>query len=139
MGPERYDVLVIGGGFYGLFLAEFAAARFRRVLLCEAGPGLMRRASYANQARVHNGYHYPRSVLTATRSRANFPRFVEEFAPAIDSSFEKVYAIGRRFSKLLLSRPRAMTKATCLSFHHTTKCLPPSQREYFQFEATPSG
>jgi glycine/D-amino acid oxidase-like deaminating enzyme len=39
-------------------------------------------------------------VLTATRSRANFPRFVEEFAPAIDSSFEKVYVIGRRFSKV---------------------------------------
>ena len=26
---------------------------------------LMQRASYANQARVHNGYHYPRSLLTA--------------------------------------------------------------------------
>ena len=98
--PERCDVLVIGGGFYGLFLAEFAAARFRRVLLCEAGPGLMRRASYANQARVHNGYHYPRSVLTAIRSRVNFPRFVDEFRPAVDASFEQIYAIARRTSKV---------------------------------------
>lgn len=97
---DACDVLVIGGGFYGLYLAEFLARRVARVVLCEREPGLMRRASYANQARVHNGYHYPRSVLTATRSRANFPRFVEEFAPAIDSSFEKVYAIGRRFSKV---------------------------------------
>src|SRR4051794_17178888 len=60
----------------------------------------MRRASYANQARVHNGYHYPRSVLTALRSRVNYPRFVAEFRPAVDESFEKIYAVGRRFSKV---------------------------------------
>lgn len=97
---ERWDALVIGGGFYGLYLAEQLAARFRRVLLCEAGPALMARASYANQARVHNGYHYPRSVLTAVRSRVNFPRFVAEFRPAVDASFEKLYAVARRGSKV---------------------------------------
>lgn len=98
--PERFDVLVVGGGFYGLYLAEFLARRFARVVLCERGPELMRRASYANQARVHNGYHYPRSVLTAIRSRVNFPRFVDEFRPAVDSTFEKVYAVARRTSKV---------------------------------------
>src|SRR5262249_20953829 len=51
-------------------------------------------------ARVHNGYHYPRSVLTALRSRVNFPRFVEEFRPAVDSSFQKLYAVARRTSKV---------------------------------------
>src|ERR1700704_4234363 len=97
---EKWDALIVGGGFYGLYLAEFLAARFPGVLLCERGAELMQRASYANQARVHNGYHYPRSVLTALRSRVNFPRFVAEFRPAIDDSFEKVYAVGRRFSKV---------------------------------------
>jgi len=93
-------VLIVGGGFYGLYLAEFLAARLPRVLLCERAADLMGRASYANQARVHNGYHYPRSVLTALRSRVNFPRFVEEFRPAIDVSFEKLYAVARRTSKV---------------------------------------
>jgi len=97
---ERWDALVTGGGFYGLYLAEFLAARLPRVLLCERGPDLMGRASYANQARVHNGYHYPRSVLTALRSRVNFPRFVAEFGPAVVSDFEKVYAIARHTSKV---------------------------------------
>lgn len=60
----------------------------------------MRRASYSNQARVHNGYHYPRSILTALRSRVNFPRFIDEFSPAVESGFDKVYAIGRRYSKV---------------------------------------
>lgn len=97
---ERWDAVVVGGGFYGLYLAEQLAARSRRVLLCERGPALMGRASYANQARVHNGYHYPRSVLTAVRSRVNFPRFVAEFRPAVDATFEKLYAVARRGSKV---------------------------------------
>jgi glycine/D-amino acid oxidase-like deaminating enzyme len=97
---ESCDALVIGGGFYGLYLAEFLARRGDRVVLCERDGDLMRRASYANQARVHNGYHYPRSVLTALRSRVNYPRFIAEFRPAIDDSFEMVYAVGRRFSKV---------------------------------------
>lgn len=94
------DALIVGGGFYGLYLAEFLAARLPRVLLCERGAALMGRASYANQARVHNGYHYPRSVLTALRSRVNFPRFVAEFRPAVDAGFEKVYAVARQGSKV---------------------------------------
>lgn len=97
---ERWDALVIGGGFYGLYLAEVLAARLRRVLLCERGPQPMGRASFVNQARVHNGYHYPRSILTALRSRVNFPRFVAEFRPAVASDFQKVYAIARRGSKV---------------------------------------
>jgi glycine/D-amino acid oxidase-like deaminating enzyme len=97
---ETCDSLVIGGGFYGLYLAEWLAGRGGRVVLCERDDRLMRRASFANQARVHNGYHYPRSILTALRSRANYPRFVEEFRPAIDDTFEAVYAIGRQFSKV---------------------------------------
>lgn len=60
----------------------------------------MMRASYANQARVHNGYHYPRSVLTALRSRISFPRFSEEFSGCIESDFEKYYLIGSPLGKV---------------------------------------
>lgn len=97
---ESCDVIIIGGGFYGLYLAEYIAARAGRVVLFESAPEIMQRASYSNQARVHNGYHYPRSILTALRSRVNFPRFIDEFRSAVVSSFKKVYAVGRRFSKV---------------------------------------
>lgn len=60
----------------------------------------MTHASYNNQARVHNGYHYPRSVLTALRSRVSFPRFVEEFPGCMDSDFEKYYLIARPLGKV---------------------------------------
>ncbi len=96
----HYDHLVVGGGFYGAVLASELAARGRRVVLCERAGDLLQRASLNNQARVHNGYHYPRSLLTALRSRVNFQRFSDEFSPAIVSNFRKLYAVPRRFSKV---------------------------------------
>jgi glycine/D-amino acid oxidase-like deaminating enzyme len=63
---ERHDAVVIGGGHYGLRIALhlWESWGLRDVLVLEAEPKLMSRASYANQARVHNGYHYPGSILT---------------------------------------------------------------------------
>ena len=92
--------LVVGGGFIGLYLSEHLARRGQRVLVVEKGQRPMGRASYSNQARVHHGYHYPRSVLTAYRSKVNYPRFTQEFQDCVVDDFEKLYAIGRRFSKV---------------------------------------
>src|SRR5262245_39820454 len=98
MTVPEYDHVVVGGGFFGRVLRSHLARAGGRTLLCERGPDLLLRASFANQARVHNGYHYPRSILTALRSRVNFPRFVSEFSECIDSSFEACYAVPRRYS-----------------------------------------
>jgi glycine/D-amino acid oxidase-like deaminating enzyme len=90
-----YDVVIIGGGFYGCCLALALADRFSHILIVEREQDLLTRASYANQARVHNGYHYPRSLLTAGRSAVNYPRFMKEFEGCVDNTFQKVYAIAR--------------------------------------------
>lgn len=95
-----WDAIVIGGGFYGCALALFLREHGQRVQIVEAGGDLMLRASYVNQARIHNGYHYPRSFITAWRSLVNFPRFVLDFRECVDNSFEKVYAIARSGSKV---------------------------------------
>ena len=76
---DKYSVLVLGGGFFGMNIAEHFSNQGKKVLLCEKYGNFMSRASYSNQARIHNGYHYPRSVLTAMRSRISFPRFVKDF------------------------------------------------------------
>ena len=94
------DVVVVGGGFFGTYLAHYLAQTGRSVVVLERASALFSRASYGNQARIHNGYHYPRHILTALRSRVNYPRFVSEFPEVIDASFEKLYAIARRFSKV---------------------------------------
>ncbi len=92
--------VVVGGGFFGCSVA----AALRRLgldpVLLEASDALLTRASAINQARVHGGYHYPRSLMTAVRSRANYDRFRREYAGCIVDDFTKVYAVGRIFSKV---------------------------------------
>ena len=101
-----YPHIIIGGGTYGCFaalkLAELHGGG--SVVIVEQEPDIMLRASYNNQARVHNGYHYPRSVLTALRSRINAPRFLAEFKDAIFASSEQYYAVSRRQSNVTASQ-----------------------------------
>jgi glycine/D-amino acid oxidase-like deaminating enzyme len=101
-----YRHIIIGGGTYGCFaalkLAELDGGG--SVVVLEQEPDIMLRASYNNQARVHNGYHYPRSLLTALRSRINAPRFLAEFKDAIFASSEQYYAISRHQSNVTASQ-----------------------------------
>lgn len=92
---RKYDVLIIGGGFYGCCIALLAKRHFGRVAVVEAGDQVMGRASYANQARVHRGYHYPRSYLTASRSAEGFRRFVATYPDCVDRTAQHLYAIAR--------------------------------------------
>jgi glycine/D-amino acid oxidase-like deaminating enzyme len=94
------DTAVIGGGFYGARLALMLRSFGQRVSVIERGATLIGRASLRNQARVHNGYHYPRSILTSLRSRMNYARFLDEYADCVDRSFPHYYAIGRGMSKI---------------------------------------
>ncbi len=96
----RVDALVIGGGFYGCCLAVFLRRRFANVLLVDRADRLLTRASRGNQARLHNGYHYPRSFLTAARSRKNLDAFRNEFPDGVVSDFRHLYAIARGDSKV---------------------------------------
>jgi glycine/D-amino acid oxidase-like deaminating enzyme len=99
---KQYDTIIIGGGFYGLNVALFLRDELgvKNILVIEKEKTLMSRASYVNQARVHMGYHYPRSILTAYRSAINFPRFVSEYNGAIVNNFDKYYAISKILSKI---------------------------------------
>ncbi|MFK2904152.1 FAD-dependent oxidoreductase [Dyella ginsengisoli] len=104
MQPDqaKQDVVILGGGFYGAAIAIYLSSRrkFKRVQLVEREQALLSRASYNNQARVHNGYHYPRSFTTAYRSRVNLPKFLRDWPSAVKKDFTKIYAIARRNSKV---------------------------------------
>src|SRR4051812_13532967 len=98
--PMQFDAVIVGGGFYGARLALMLGRAGKQVLLVEREGQLMTRASLNNQARVHGGYHYPRSILTSLRSRLNYPRFLAEYADCVDQSFPHYYAVGRELSKI---------------------------------------
>lgn len=95
---ERYDKIVIGAGLYGLYSALFCCKRGQRVIVLECDPTPFRRATYINQARVHQGYHYPRSISTAMRSAGYFERFNRDYAFCVNQEFDQIYATSSQYS-----------------------------------------
>ena len=93
-----YDKIIIGAGLYGLYAALYCGKQGQTVLVLEHDSQPFERATYANQARVHLGYHYPRSYSTAMKSKGYFDRFNEEFEFCISNKFTKIYAISNNFS-----------------------------------------
>lgn len=94
----KYDKIIIGAGLYGLYSALFCGEKGQNVLVLECDPTPFRRATYINQARVHQGYHYPRSISTAMKSAGYFERFNKDYGFCINREFNKVYATSSEYS-----------------------------------------
>ena len=93
-----HDKIIIGAGLYGLYAALFCSRRGENVLVLEWDDAPFERATYANQARVHMGYHYPRSISTALKSKGYFNRFNADYDFCINGKFEKIYATSSNLS-----------------------------------------
>ena len=94
----RYDRIIIGAGLYGLYAALFCAKRGDNCLVLEYDSEAFERATYINQARVHMGYHYPRSLSTAVKSAGYFNRFNEDYGFCVLDKFDQIYATSAHFS-----------------------------------------
>lgn len=92
------DRIIIGAGLYGLYAALFCAKRGENIYVIEKDPAPFMRATYINQARVHMGYHYPRSLSTAVKSAGYYQRFHEDYGFCIHDDFEQIYATSAQFS-----------------------------------------
>ncbi len=95
---NKYNKIIIGAGLYGLYAAEFCGRKGEDVLVLEYDDAPFKRATYINQARVHNGYHYPRSYSTAIKSAHYFNRFNKDYGFCILNKFEQIYATSSEFS-----------------------------------------
>ncbi|MBP3609395.1 MAG: FAD-dependent oxidoreductase [Lachnospiraceae bacterium] len=94
----KYNKIIIGAGLYGLYSALFCAKRGEQVIVLEHDAAPFKRATYINQARVHMGYHYPRSFSTAIKSAGYFERFNQDYGFCVHSKFDQVYATSDAFS-----------------------------------------
>lgn len=94
----QYDRIIIGAGLYGLYSALVCGKQKRNVLVLECDATPFRRATYINQARVHQGYHYPRSISTAMKSAGYFERFNKDYAFCVNKEFEQIYATSSQYS-----------------------------------------
>lgn len=95
---EKYDKIIIGAGLYGLYSALFCGRKGHNVLVLECDSAPFMRATYINQARVHQGYHYPRSISTAMKSAGYFERFNKDYAFCINREFDQIYATSSEYS-----------------------------------------
>lgn len=95
---QRFDKIIIGAGLYGLYAAEYSGKKGENILVLEYDTAPFLRATYINQARVHMGYHYPRSLTTAIKSAGYFKRFVDDFSFCIYDKFEQIYATSDKLS-----------------------------------------
>lgn len=93
-----YDKIIIGAGLYGVYAALRCGKKGEKICLIESEKAPFTRATYINQARVHMGYHYPRSFSTAIKSAHYFERFNEDYGFCIHNKFTKVYGISSKFS-----------------------------------------
>lgn len=96
-----YDRVIIGSGIYGMYASIISKKKHGdscSVLVIDGEDSYFKRGSYINQARLHNGYHYPRSYSTASKSAGYFNRFYEDYKECINDDFEKVYAIAADYS-----------------------------------------
>ena len=93
-----FDKIIFGAGLYGLYAALQCGRRGQRVLVLERDAAPFMRATYINQARVHMGYHYPRSYSTAVKSAHYFERFHADYGFCEHTSFEQIYATGAHYS-----------------------------------------
>ncbi len=115
MDKKRYDRVVIGGGLFGAYSSIVLGNLGHTVLLVEQAPELMSRASMVNQARLHTGLHYPRSIVTARESLRYYAKFRERF-PAAVFDFQQIYAIASHNSKTSSRDFRDFVKRLGLDF-----------------------
>lgn len=93
-----YEKIIVGAGLYGLYSALFCGKCGEKVLVLECDSAPFKRATYINQARVHMGYHYPRSYSTAIKSSHYFERFIKDYSFCVLSKFDQIYATSENFS-----------------------------------------
>lgn len=98
VGGNMFSKIIIGAGLYGLYSALFCALRGEEILVLEHDSEPFKRATYINQARVHMGYHYPRSFSTAIKSAGYFERFNQDYGFCVHSKFKQIYATSSTFS-----------------------------------------
>ncbi len=95
----EFDYAIIGGGIFGVYTALYLAENNNhKVCLIEKEMHLMKKATIVNQARLHCGYHYPRSIITAQMSNEHRARFAFDHKDFINKTFKQYYAIAKHSS-----------------------------------------
>ena len=94
---EAFDAIIIGGGFYGISVSNYLKKKrgFKNILILEQLNTILEKASKNNQGRIHQGYHYPRSQMTASSSKLNYKKFLDDWQNFIDTKQINLYGVAK--------------------------------------------
>ncbi len=122
----KFDVSIVWAWIFWMYSALFLWKKWLKVALLEFDWKPFERATYINQARLHSGYHYPRSKITAEQSIKYFEKFYTDFRFAINDGFQKIYAIADTWSKVNASEYKEFCK------HFNIRCEEINSDQYFK-------
>lgn len=91
-------IRVIGGGWYGCHLSAALSDAGHEVELHEASDRLFTGASGANPARLHKGFHYPRSRLTRAACQDHAEAFMAKYGALTGAVPVNIYAVAEHDS-----------------------------------------
>ena len=89
------DIAIIGGGFYGCYLAKHLSKN-NNVYLYEKNSKLIQESGRNNQYRLHLGFHYPRSLETINQTLEGYNYFKKEFKKFIYFPKKNYYLIHKK-------------------------------------------
>ncbi len=94
----RKSICIIGGGFYGCYIAKKIKEDFSNfnVNIYEKNNDLLTEAGKNNQYRLHLGFHYPRSLETIKQTQVGSKIFIKEFKKYISKPHKNIYLIHKR-------------------------------------------
>jgi hypothetical protein len=95
---DKFHIIIIGGGIFGLTNAIILAEKGHKVTVVEKNYDVLLEASMVNQNRIHLGYHYPRSLQTGRESIKGLESFKDMYGDCIVGDFKKYYAIAKNGS-----------------------------------------
>lgn len=99
------NIGIVGGGIFGSTFAIELANQGYNVTLYERQKSLLAEASSINQYRVHEGYHYPRSIITAKECHNSASSFIKSYKQAI---IPKSYGIKHHYA---IASKKSMTNS----------------------------
>ena len=110
-------ILVVGGGIFGCSIAiELSKSGFD-VTLIEKSNDILTQASKNNHNRIHYGYHYPRSIETATQSLDGLLSFLMTYKDAVVTDFSNYYAISKNQSLITPTKYESFCDHVGISYH----------------------
>lgn len=88
-------IAIIGGGFYGCYLAYKLIKDKNKVTIFEKNKKILSEAAINNQYRLHKGFHYPRSTQTIKQTKQGANLFIKEFKKFVYFPKLNIYAVHK--------------------------------------------